>query len=322
MNQIINCPICDQCQGECLIEAATDYITGDIFQLWECKKTGVRFTYPRPGAMDKYYPLRYRQYNPTVLTLLRLFYQRRIHSWLKEFPTPGYALEVGCGDGTMISLLREAGWRVVGSERSLSAAHEAGSVRGLPIFVGNLDVVRPCPTFDLIILFQVLEHIPDPETILKQCVQLLKPNGMLIVGVPNQGSWQAQIFKANWFHLDVPRHLIHFTPESLGEHLRAHGLLIQSIQFFSPEHDPFGWIQSSINQIGFKQNHLTRFLMGIDPFTLSFILQFVVVSVILIPALLITLISWLSGHGAIMEIGARKPWGIGLTTTASGRECL
>ena len=144
----------------------------------------------------------------------------------------------------MLDTLRRAGWRVVGIERTPEMARFARHDLELPVFAGGVEAIAARPHFDLIILFQVLEHIRDPLSVLRQCATLLKPSGVLIVGVPNLESWQARYTGPHWFHLDVPRHLFHFSPRSLGKVLQMADLTVSRISFVSFEHDPYGWIES------------------------------------------------------------------------------
>ena len=95
---------------------------------------------------------------------------------------------MGCGDGFMLDSLRKHGWKVIGSERTVAMARFAHDELGLNVFVGELDAIRPVPTFDLVILFQVLEHLDNPVQVLRQISQRLTPQGRLIIGVPNSTS--------------------------------------------------------------------------------------------------------------------------------------
>jgi SAM-dependent methyltransferase len=302
--ELSRCPACASTQSSLLHGHALDYITGKVFQVWRCAECGLGFTLPRPENMARHYPARYRRYTPAVLALLKALYRRRARRWSRGFTGPGRALEVGCGDGLMLATLREAGWRVAGTERTPQAAAFARQRLGLPVFVGDLDALSPEPTFELIILFQVLEHLPDPTVTLRQCARLLNPKGRLVVGLPNLASWQARFGGPVWFHLDVPRHLVHFSPESLDRALRQAGLQIARIGFVSLEHDPYGWIQSILNRLGIRHNHLTRLLMRLDDPGVGGIIQVAAAGLLLIPCLALSVVSWIVGKGALMEIQA------------------
>ena len=79
-------------------------------------------------------------------------------------------------------------------------------------------------SFDAVVLWHVAEHLHDPATTLRNVASLLRPGGVLMIAVPNFGSPEAKIGKAGWFHLDVPRHVFHFTSATLRPLLADAGL--------------------------------------------------------------------------------------------------
>lgn len=296
------CKICSSDQTKLLYEVAPDYLTGDIFQIWQCSNCQVAYTSPQPKDLSPYYPPNYRRYIPIVLSILKLFYRLRVRRWLNSFSNPGYAFEMGCGNGLMLDSLRKLGWRVLGNERSPEMAYFARHHLGLDVFAGSLDAIRAAPQFDMIILFQVLEHLENPVEVLQQLSKLLKPQGKLVIGVPNFGSWQSQMGKSRWFHLDVPRHLFHYSPTSLGKCLEQVGLEIMSVNSISFEHDPYGWLQTIFNRIDGSHNRLTRLLMQIDRPNIKTIFQLVSVPILVPVCVLLAILSWLFGRGAMLEV--------------------
>jgi len=130
-----------------------------------------------------------------------------------------------------------------------------------------------------------------------------------VVAAPNLDSWQAKACGRAWFHLDVPRHLFHFTPSSLERALEQAGLQITSIEFHSFEHDPYGWVQSILNRMRFPNNQLTRMLMGMDGEASGFFSRAAMLAIsalLLLPSLGLSIVSWMAGSGAIMQVWARK----------------
>ena len=209
------CPVCSSPEISVALHTVKDYVTGEKFDVLSCANCEVRFTYPQPKNMDKYYPARYRKYNKTVLAILKVLYRYQVNRWEKLFQKPGFALEIGCGDGLMLDALREKGWIVAGTERTKEMAEFARKNLGLDVYVGGFEEIPRGKRFDLILLFQVLEHMDDPVKILMQCEGALSSRGKLIIAVPNSASWQYTYATSNWLHLDVPRHLFHFSPTSL-----------------------------------------------------------------------------------------------------------
>jgi hypothetical protein len=108
----------------------------------------------------------------------------------------------------------------------------------------------------------VLEHWADPGEVLAAAARLLRGGGVLFVGVPNRGSPEARATRAGWFHLDVPRHLVHFTPASLARVLGDAGFEPRRWSFSAPEFDAFSFVQSALNRAGLRQNLLYDLLRG------------------------------------------------------------
>jgi len=129
----------------------------------------------------------------------------------------GVLLDVGCGDGQFLTLMRGLGWSVEGvdvDERAVANARK----RGLKIHCGRPhDIGFADNSFHAIVLNHVLEHVHDPERLLRECHRMLRRDGQLRVFVPNAGALGRQRFGRNWGGLDPPRHLYHFTARTLRE---------------------------------------------------------------------------------------------------------
>jgi SAM-dependent methyltransferase len=201
----------------------------------------------------------------------------------------------------MLAAFKQHGWRVSGIERNEEAAATARRVPGVELITTSIETLPANARFDLIIMFQVLEHIADPVALLRECAQRLEPGGNLIINVPNFASWQSRFAGPKWLHLDVPRHLVHFTPETLAATLERAGLKLSHIRFSSLEHDPYGWVESTISRLSRRTNRLTRSFMGLEPLGPAMLFSFVLGAILLVPGLLLACASWLAGRGALME---------------------
>ena len=210
------CGACGQAALKSRYPVARDYITGDGFAVWECLSCGSARTLPVPADMSAYYPPAYRHYNRLIAAILRRLYKRRVNGWARVFAAPGSVFEMGCGNGLMLATLRDLGWQVRGSERTEDAALFARTQANVPVLVGGPENLAPSEQFDLLLMIQVLEHLEDPAAAVAAMAKHLKPDGRLIIGVPHYGSWQSRFGGATWFHLDVPRHLHHFSPCGSG----------------------------------------------------------------------------------------------------------
>ncbi len=121
-------------------------------------------------------------------------------------------LEIGCADGSLLTLIRQHGAMVFGVEPSSYAAHLAKD-RDLRIYkdFSQVDEVD----FDVIILFDVLEHMDNPVKQISAMKNRLRKGGIIIMVFPNFASIEARILREKWFGLELPRHLSHFTPKSV-----------------------------------------------------------------------------------------------------------
>src|SRR5206468_2351851 len=97
--------------------------------------------------------------------------------------------------------------------------------------------------FDVITLWQVLEHVRDPRALLASLLGHLAPGATLVVSVPNFASWQSRVFGPGWFHLDAPRHLTHFEMGTLADLLDRLDLEVFATRTFHLEYGPAGWLQ-------------------------------------------------------------------------------
>lgn len=148
-------------------------------------------------------------------------------------PGAGRVLDIGCGDGAFLEWARAAGWEGIGVDPDPGAVASARS-RGLDVRLGDARVlVDERASFDAVTLSHVLEHVHDPEALLKQIRELLKPGGLLWLDTPNVASTGHRLFGRSWRGLEPPRHLVLFTPSSLRQILAAARLtLVRTIPRF------------------------------------------------------------------------------------------
>ncbi|MCK4518741.1 MAG: class I SAM-dependent methyltransferase [Candidatus Omnitrophica bacterium] len=153
-----------------------------------------------------------------------LFYPfKRRFGGIPAFLKNGKILDIGCGDGLFISQLKSIGWRVCGIEIDQEAVKRAQS-HGFEVYRGrfeDFDFKDEC--YDVVRLWHVLEHFKNPYFNLKKIYGILKPGGQVILGVPNMNSLYSKVFKQNWTGLDVPRHLYHFSPQTIKKILTQSG---------------------------------------------------------------------------------------------------
>jgi SAM-dependent methyltransferase len=160
--------------------------------------------------------------------------------------------------------------------------------------------------FDVITMWHVLEHLPDPMAALERSHELLAPGGRLIVSVPNNDSWQARLGGDDWLHLDIPRHLFHFTPGSLSGLVERTGMRVERIGYLYPEMEILGVLQIALNRLGIDPDLLYRFAkrdrtVGMGPDVLT---SLTAAAVLMPAALASAVVAPLLRSGASMQLVA------------------
>jgi len=172
----------------------------------------------------------------------------------------GTLLDVGCGNGQFMERMRDLGWNVCGVDPDPAAARK-GRRQGLQIFVGTVSDVPDTTRFDVITLNHVVEHVPDPIGLLRECRRRLRPRtGTLVITTPNIKSLGHRWFKKYWRGLEVPRHLVLFSPAALTDCVVRSGLRVRTLRtetrlarmIFSPSASAREGNRKVGEQIGFK----------------------------------------------------------------------
>jgi 2-polyprenyl-3-methyl-5-hydroxy-6-metoxy-1,4-benzoquinol methylase len=140
--------------------------------------------------------------------------------------SPVDLLDVGCGTGTLLGLLQEHGFRTAGVDLSEDAARLAEARSGVRVVAGSLGGAGfPDRSFDVVTLFHVMEHVTNPRQLLAEVSRILKPDGVIVLQVPNIDSWQFRVFRGRWYGLDIPRHVIDYSQGSIWKLLTDSGFL-------------------------------------------------------------------------------------------------
>lgn len=231
----------------------------------ECQGCGLMFTDPRPPASDwhLYYPDDYGPYQVKTRVRLGKRIARGVEAWVARvvgtgplrslaklwldptiLPPAGERrmVDIGCGAAGYMARLRDAGWDVIGLEPSQRAAERAREHYGVTIVEDSFPTVKLTKgSFDLVTAHQVLEHLEDPRAALAAMRELLRPQGRVLITVPNAGSWSSRFFASAWLGWDLPRHLTHFTPASLAALAEGVGLKVQVMRTLPQG----GWMRQS-----------------------------------------------------------------------------
>ena len=258
-------PICTFCKKEATISVLRNILkNGKTYNVFECTECGIAVTHPFPSGYElaqlyscgNYRTSKGKRFGTLIESLIhlgRLIKRRRISRHIK----PGRILDIGCGRGLFLDVMRRGGWSVLGTELSKETASYATEVYGLEVLTGDLlkhQLPREC--LDAININQVLEHLKNPSEVLIECRRLLRRGGLLVISVPDLRSLQFTVGKENWFLLDLPCHLFHFTEKGLKGLLEKNGFHIRKVKRFNREYSPFGWLQTLLNVSGIRFNLL------------------------------------------------------------------
>lgn len=231
------CPVCGNNSFKKIIKCIDHMVTGEEFDLVQCNQCGFIQTYPIPtiDKIGKYYQSEnYISHTNTNKGLINQIYHFVRKKTLKgkldlinSLTKKGKLLDVGCGTGYFLKECKEDGWGIVGMEPDPSARALASEITGEKI---KNDIKEINETFDIITLWHVLEHMHNLKESIEKLKSLLKPNGKLIIAVPNCESYDAQTYGQYWAAYDVPRHLYHFTKDTMNKLITNNGMKIKEIK--------------------------------------------------------------------------------------------
>jgi SAM-dependent methyltransferase len=216
----VPCFLCGKGGGHVVVRARDlNYgAGGETFSLVRCPSCGLVFVNPRPARdrIGRFYPSSYGPHadsdSPETGKSGRV--SRRFRSLGDR--APGRYLDVGCGRGGSLLRMKSRGWQVAGFEVSEQAAGH-GRAAGLDIRTGRelADARFEAGSFDIVSLFCVLPHLHDPQAVLREVARVLRPGGTLLMTMPNLRSLNFALFRGWWYHLEPPRHLYFFSPDTL-----------------------------------------------------------------------------------------------------------
>ena len=213
-----------------------DLLYDDVLEMY--------YTHPQPNTqkLPHYYKSEnYISHTDSNKKLLDRIYQEvkkytigKKVALLESFETnQNYLLDVGCGTGDFLKTATLRSWKIAGVEPNLLARQIASKKLGdsclLVLDIDKLLAAKQPPLFDVITLWHVLEHIPDFNSYIAKLKSLLKKDGYLLVAVPNYKSYDAKHYQEYWAAYDVPRHLWHFSQNSISKIFDKHQMQVTII---------------------------------------------------------------------------------------------
>ena len=252
----MKCPVCGGKTGRFLVK--------NEIMVNRCLNCGLAFAVGNfqnvETVYDKAYYDRYESYfqwNPEVETV----HNRRLSSIEKHIELKGKLLDVGCATGHFLKIARERGWEVKGVEISAFSVDQARKQYRLDVQTGTLETVNlPDNFFDVVTMWDVLEHLPDPMKTITEARQILKKGGVLALSTVNIASLNAWLQKEKWRYLYPPEHLFYFTPKSLKKILHDYKFSNLSFKTHFALHAVIESIQNEKNKqdkmLNFAQEYL------------------------------------------------------------------
>ena len=234
----MTCPVCGAANWKSIFDCKDFSISQQQFSLAECENCSLRITVGAPDkeSIGPYYKSEeYISHTNTNKGIVNQLYQ-----WVRKYMLSkkrkliedvsgkrvGALLDYGSGTGAFVRYMKVAGWMTTGIEPDTDARKVASEQFQIDLLeAGTLQNLQPCQ-FDVITLWHVLEHVHDLQLTIQKLKDLLKPDGVLIIAVPNYTSLDAYHYGPYWAAYDVPRHLYHFSPYAMEQLMNNNGLRV------------------------------------------------------------------------------------------------
>lgn len=234
-----SCPISGTTLYKKVGEAKDFLYSKETFPLLQNLSSGLVITgnAPQEEELGKYYKSNeYISHTDSHKGILNKVYQlarsftlpKKYHTIARLFPKEKEGLsllDIGCGTGHFASYVKKKGYKVYGIEQD-DKARGIAQEQGITCFSSLLDATLPSSSFDLLTLWHVLEHIDSLPLHFKAFKNLLRKDGYLVIAVPNYTGFDCRFYRNNWAAYDVPRHLWHFSPETLVELANKEGFYL------------------------------------------------------------------------------------------------
>ncbi|MDZ7604740.1 MAG: class I SAM-dependent methyltransferase [Cyclobacteriaceae bacterium] len=238
MKRFLNCPSCNSSNLKDLFECKDHFLSHDDFSISCCNQCQLLITNPQPSLSElgQYYKSEnYTSHKAEATSILDYVYilarKYTIASKLRiinRYQHNKTILDYGCGTGDFLLGCKEKGWTTTGFEPSDHARENALNKLEKDIH-GNIDDLTKNHPYSIITLWHVLEHVNDLNETVANLRNLVTDNGKIIFALPNHESYDAKYYGQYWAAYDVPRHLYHFSKDSMKYLLSNSGLKLDNI---------------------------------------------------------------------------------------------
>jgi 2-polyprenyl-3-methyl-5-hydroxy-6-metoxy-1,4-benzoquinol methylase len=240
MKKLENCPLCGSNEFIPFLTCLDHTVSNEEFKIVRCKSCGFRFTNPRPheSRIGSYYQSEdYISHSNTkkgfINSLYQLVRQKTLKDKLnlvKQISNDQGLIDIGSGTGNFLKYCVDHGYKAIGIEPSTNARNFSKEKLKLSVYdESKLDELEPSH-YGIITMWHVLEHVYHLRNRVEQIKNLLKPEGKLIVAVPNCESFDAHHYQQYWAAYDVPRHLYHFRLKDLKLLFTENGFVLEEVK--------------------------------------------------------------------------------------------
>jgi len=244
----------DQLKCEC-----TNAGHGSYYQLVQCEECGLNFSSPRPSKEvleTGYSEVKDEKYEKEKEGRIKTF-QRNLRN-ISKYKSIGKILDVGCSLGVFLSEAKKVGWDAFGIEPSRWCVEQAQKQYSFPIRQGTSDDLKNFnQTFDVVTLWDVLEHVEDPLQTLIDCRDVLNKEGVFVFSTVDFGSLYARLLGKKWPWL-MTMHIFYFDKNTIKKYLEKVGLELLEIKVYKHT--------VSLNYLIYKLNKINRPLAGVVQF--------------------------------------------------------
>lgn len=275
LNIVDKCPVCGSSKFNKVLTASDYLVSGESFEIMECSSCLLRFTSPIPDEneignyykSDKYisHAKRITSIFDVVYKIIRKFTLRSKRNIVKRISQKqsGTLLDIGCGTGEFLKIMKQSGWEVTGVEEG-AEVREIAETNTDSTIMNQKGFFKSEQKYDVITFWHSLEHLNTLTRFLEKISVSLNTNGVVIIAVPNYKSFDAEYYQQDWAAYDVPRHLYHFSFDAMVKLMRKFSF--ELIEHQQLPFDPFYVSLLSELSVRKKHNIVKALIVGWESF--------------------------------------------------------
>ena len=241
---ISNCPCCKSEVIKHVLSCKDHTVSNEIFEIWECNDCKLRFTQQIPDqhSIGAYYQSdTYISHSDTEDGIVNKAYKiarnytlnwkmNLVERSLKNKNYKGNLLDIGAGTGAFLNKVAKSNWNITGLEPDAGARKICKDKYNIDLAPAHEIFSLKDQQYDAVTMWHVLEHVHELHEYMEEIKRVLKPNGVVLIALPNYTSEDAEHYKESWAAYDVPRHLYHFAPTAINNLVAQHQMVVEKIK--------------------------------------------------------------------------------------------